>query len=143
MSSSTGKAVCHNYLCRECLFSSPLPQFNDYYFLASNISAKDSGFSAFENISFSKKQSNQLLLWAESHNNWCFSSQWIRSTVQQSAKSRTSAFIQTLLTFTNILYSVFKYSVFEWAKCPCKGIGFSLGWRTKHFGPSFYVSLPY
>lgn len=62
MSSSTGKAVCHNDLRGECLVLSPLPQSNDYSFVVSNISAKYSGFSALENISFSRKQSNQRLL---------------------------------------------------------------------------------
>lgn len=55
MSSSTGKAVRHNHLCGECLVSSPLPRSNDYSFVASGISAKYSGFSALENISFSRK----------------------------------------------------------------------------------------
>lgn len=50
MFSSTGKALSYSHLCRECLVSSLLCQFNDYGFVASNISTKYSGFGALENI---------------------------------------------------------------------------------------------
>ena len=56
--SPTSKAVSHNHLCGECLVLSPLLRSNDYSFVESNISAKYSGFSALENISFSREQFN-------------------------------------------------------------------------------------